>query len=1252
MSASPSDEHKKKLSEKLKKFQEKALRVDTRSPSIFLRRIYDKKSFDITSLERFEELHYDMVDLLLKGKKNICMMRSSDDSEKSQKDSAKLLLLSRYTKLVLDETGQLVLYFGFPFFEGHINDFAYVRAPLILFPIKLEYERAKKPNGWYIYADQDRTPILNKALFAYLKRLEYTQVPESLQDDILDLLDEIASLEQKSEYKEKFWQGLYKILDSFDFRYDKNYDISHAEPIVPLTREESAKIPKQKIHLKKSFVIGQFPQGHTAIFGDYDALIKKASEGEVDLGIIDELLEIPAIENQWISTNDEQLANIDLDKIPDREFNAILPSDSSQDAVIIATQSQPCTVVRGPPGTGKSQVIVNLISNALSKNQKVLLACRKRPALDVVFQRLDSAGLGDYIQLVEDQNKDKLSIYRKFRKIAESDKDEVQYSATVDLNRTSVEIDKLIERQSNLVRVLAKKYFDGISVHELYVNAKSGYIPKLKLAGLAEKITIHQLDNLIEILPTIQASSIKFGNSNHPWYHRKDFTNFTTLEQNRLQEEIVELISLTQIDMLDYDVHTLNKLQDSFEIIKTKTGFRSLFNKEKHQATFFVQSIFGKEIKKEELDLLIRKTLSGINLRYALDKLKQVVKDEFVEYLKSQSLATIKKTLESMNNTIEEIPEIQNYEYKLRDIEGAQKSILKICTNEQTVHGLPWQELVRDEVYAYWIDYIEKENPILQGKPFESYIIQKERLRQLIKEKRNILRQKLITDIKSNTVNVPKYKRNKSPEQLTWSKFAAEVGKQRRLRPLRKLFEDYRSFVFGIAPCWLATPDSVSDIFPLEKGLFDLIIYDEASQCAVEDALPSMYRGKRIIIAGDEKQLRPFDLFQIKEEYEDEEDESIISESLFVLAKRIYGFRYLNWHYRSKYQDLIDFSNHAFYDGRLQVAPNVIRKPKNPPIRWICCNGTWNESTNLVEAKQVADEIMHILVQYKENEKFPSIGVITFNEPQQMAVLDEIERKREEDSEFDELMVKDKQRSLDDQIFVKNIENVQGDERDIIIFSVAYARDPEGVFRLQFGTLNQDGGENRLNVAVTRARQEIIMIVSIEPSDIKPDQVKNSGRQRLRDYLSYAQAISQLDEARTRQILSELNEGFLVSSDNLNYKLFDSKFEELVCNRLEALNYAVATQVGYSGYRIDLAVVHPEDQSRYILGIECDGANFHSAKSTRERDVMRQEFLEDRGWKIERIWSHDWWRDPQKEIDRIVARIEELRKLDSHIARE
>ena len=216
------------------------------------------------------------------------------------------------------------------------------------------------------------------------------------------------------------------------------------------------------------------------------------------------------------------------------------------------------------------------------------------------------------------------------------------------------------------------------------------------------------------------------------------------------------------------------------------------------------------------------------------------------------------------------------------------------------------------------------------------------------------------------------------------------------------------------------------------------------------------------------------------------------------------------------------------------------------------------------------------------------------------AILDEIDRRRKSDTKFDELYSIAENpisKNLDDKPFVKNIENVQGDERDIIIFSVGYARDAEGKLRILFGTLNREGGENRLNVAVTRARQEIIVICSVEPDELKTDATKNAGPKRLKDYLQYAKFISERRNDEVKNILANLNEGFLRNEydnpeKNRNALIFESTLEELIYDRLCGLGYEVSTQVGYSGYRIDLAIVHPDEPSRYILGIECDGVCF------------------------------------------------------------
>jgi very-short-patch-repair endonuclease len=241
---------------------------------------------------------------------------------------------------------------------------------------------------------------------------------------------------------------------------------------------------------------------------------------------------------------------------------------------------------------------------------------------------------------------------------------------------------------------------------------------------------------------------------------------------------------------------------------------------------------------------------------------------------------------------------------------------------------------------------------------------------------------------------------------------------------------------------------------------------------------------------------------------------------------------------------------------------------------------------------------------------------------------------------------------LDDIPFVKNIENVQGDERDIIIFSIGYAKDPgnpEGEVSMRFGTLNQEGGENRLNVAVTRARKEIIIVCSIDPDKLNIEKTKNEGPKRMKDYLSYAKAISEGRREDARQILMSLNNRF----DDQNINVQDIKlgtvetFETVIQKELEKIGYQVDYRVGHSNYKIDLAVVHPDDLRKYILTIETDGETFHSANGALERDVSRQEFLESKGWTVERIWSRNWWRNPNKEINRIHQKIQELRTIKS-----
>ncbi|XP_023210747.1 uncharacterized protein LOC111613625 [Centruroides sculpturatus] len=413
------------------------------------------------------------------------------------------------------------------------------------------------------------------------------------------------------------------------------------------------------------------------------------------------------------------------------------------------------------------------------------------------------------------------------------------------------------------------------------------------------------------------------------------------------------------------------------------------------------------------------------------------------------------------------------------------------------------------------------------------------------------------------------------------------------------------------------TPEVVSEILPSQKGMFDLVVFDEGSQIYVEKAIPTILRGQKVLVAGDNKQLRPSSLGVGRIEYDDETEEeeqfgseaALEEESLLDLACAKYDQTMLDYHYRSKYEELIAFSNYAFYRGRLRVSPNF-EKPITPPIEVIKVpNGIWVKRTNHQEAVQV----LRLLKQFLDRrQKQETVGIITFNSAQRDLIEDLIDEECRKSPKFATIYKKElERRSAEGEdlgIFIKNIENVQGDERDTIIFSFAYAKNESGRVVRNFGWLNQEGGENRLNVAVTRAKLKIYIVTSVKSSELRVEDLKNRGPKILKKYLQYAEAISDGKSNEAQRILHSLNDA-PSEEDTLT---FDSEFEIQVYDELVARNFKVETQVGIGGYRIDLAIKN-HDQTKYLLGIECDGKLYHSSKTARERDIHRQAYLESRG---------------------------------------
>ncbi|WP_448520665.1 AAA domain-containing protein [Rhodoflexus sp.] len=334
---------------------------------------------------------------------------------------------------------------------------------------------------------------------------------------------------------------------------------------------------------------------------------------------------------------------------------------------------------------------------------------------------------------------------------------------------------------------------------------------------------------------------------------------------------------------------------------------------------------------------------------------------------------------------------------------------------------------------------------------------------------------------------------NRLQNLVSYRDLLHQVSKKRGVWPLRKLIASYWDELANLVPCWLASPESASALFPMQE-LFDLVIFDEASQCFAEKGIPAMYRGKQAVIVGDDKQLAPFDLYRPRWEEVNSEEEAapeLEVESLLDLGKRYLPQMMLTGHYRSRYPELIGFSNRHFYQQKLQTLPyRSDWQPQSSAIRFVKVEGIWEGKTNRIEAETVVQIISEQLVQYPDR----SIGIITFNIHQQQLIMDLLEQSG---------------LSLPASLFVKNIENVQGDERDCIVFSVGYAPSAAGRLQLNFGSLSQVKGENRLNVAVTRARERIIVVSSIFPQQLQVENVANNGPRLLRAYLEYAYAVSE-----------------------------------------------------------------------------------------------------------------------------------------------
>lgn len=700
-----------------------------------------------------------------------------------------------------------------------------------------------------------------------------------------------------------------------------------------------------------------------------------------------------------------------------------------------------------------------------------------------------------------------------------------------------------------------------------------------------------------------------------------------------LNLSIVKLEECNNIATELYD-KVWNKNNPDESIIQTQSNYLLKFKELVKTGKYFTKNILNK-IDSQDIDYeKIRQLITEINklqinIKNDFDLISNILKFDCNKAFSTNYINVEFQQLKDKFISISEKADDLTLWFKyLQSIDAIEAAQLKEFWDKCAENNLPlddYDTALETQFLRVWLNgYVLKNNNIL--KMFNALDQDKlvKEFKYLDKNQINSAKERLLTVLSSNALLV----------KDEYSKEAIELKRQGKLQRIRKslrqIILSIPNLFLSLKPCLMMSPSTVAQLLDPEVFHFDVVIFDEASQLTTEDCIGSIIRGDRLVVAGDTKQLPPTSFFKTvveEDEIENEDDDKIevcerIDLDSILDECTTSGFPQcmLKWHYRSKHEFLIAFSNKHLYQ-ELYTFPSCIEDSEILGIKFLYNqpSDTTKENKRLEEAQIVA----HAVMQHAKKHPEMSLGVATLNIKQKGLIESEIEKLREKDPSCEDFFDNNKT----EYFFVKNLESIQGDERDVIMISVGYFKNQNGILPMNFGPINKDGGERRLNVLITRARYMVEVFSGIKASDFNMDKTNSRGVQLLQWYLDFA----------------ERGEIALKQTTDTGYSdCFDSPFEEAVCKALRDKGYSVKTQVGCSGYKIDLAIRDKDNPGQFLLGIECDGAKYHSCATARDRDRLRQEVLEKLGWKIYRIWSTDWFKNPQKQLDKLVHYINSI----------
>jgi superfamily I DNA and/or RNA helicase len=945
-----------------------------------------------------------------------------------------------------------------------------------------------------------------------------------------------------------------------------------------IQKDQFVKRVKGIFDIKEYITIGRYKLYSSMIQKDMSLILDSNKYNHLLEGLIDE---------QGLDSEEQQTEFlIENAPVRERRLSYVNEINYAQEKVIDLVHKEEKLVIWGPPGTGKSQTITSLIASSVLRGENVLIVSEKKVALDVIYSRLKQAS--KYAMFIDDAE-NKQDFYQKIKDILNP----VLPQRTInnDVFELEEEIKEILHTMDKSLDLLYNYTIQDTSISKLYKR----YVRD---------------NNIIKGLEPLKVHNMFIQTFKNPLFKELDAVESTFDKKRTLTDhlEYEDMLSKYPVlSKLEVKVSRSNRLDfEEFhqEYIKYKDRMK--------YRGFFKRRKITKEFLNSNANRLLFLTVKPrVNKKY----MKVLLNDDTLHNYIYDNITKLSKTKKQHN-----------------ELTKPERVFLRMLLTHPLLKDIKDVSQYRHYLFdAFYTGYLEEFKTTNQKYLyiFDKYQEKIDELEQLIQKKRQVTEESVEMELYKHALNFNNSKRIMDIRRILESS---------RKLSVKAFIDVFQMELMNNIRIWMMTPEVVSATIPLIYGMFDLVIFDEASQMYVEKGIPAIYRAKKVVIAGDTKQLRPSSLGigrleDDDEFYEDDtlKDVSMDAKSLLDLSRYKYHETILNYHYRSVYEELIAFSNHAFYDGKLIVSPNQQESSK-PPIEYIYVkDGIFDNRKNKEESKQVIKLLRKI---FKERENNETIGVITFNSTQRDQIENDIDEELFKKGKYQKIFERELFRTEDGEdksLFVKNIENVQGDERDIIIFSMGYARDNEGYVRRRFGWLNNDGGQNRLNVAISRAKKKIYFVSSLLPEELKVEDLKSTGPKLLKDYMRYCYYVSNKQSDLAKGVLDKLHP-FEESNDLILGDMVSD-----IQRRLERNGFTVKTSIGIGKYSINLAIVD-EETNTYKLGIICDVDNVKEYDA--RRDLFHQEkYLKARNWSLYRVFASNWYVDPNKEMRNIREQI-------------